>query len=221
MRRLMVWVVAVSVALALSGCQKKEEAKKPAEPSQAKPEPTPEEIAMELRAAFQPVAAFVDTGGAIPQELKDQALSQLRTGKAKHQGTANGKKALAKIGDECEDKIKQASEAKLWYKVLLYCEALETLEPSNTVFVRYRDRATKEINKPRVTVKGIITDETTGSTNVSLQIYDPPTGKTETIWMREGEEHKKLRLIRIIGVNRGVEMEYLETGDKFEVPWRK
>ena len=50
-----------------------------------------------------------------------------------------------------------------------------------------------------------------------IEVYLPESGKVHNIRVRQGDEFHGLRFVKIIGKNRGIEFEHLETGDRFEV----
>ncbi len=53
--------------------------------------------------------------------------------------------------------------------------------------------------------------------NVLIDVTLPETGDTHRMTVREGEEFHKLKFVQILGANRGIVLEYMPTGETFEV----
>ena len=198
----------------LGGCPRSEP-KTPAKPPPPPP-PTPEEIASEIRQSLQPINAL-PPGLPVHPEINNQVRNGLRSAKNKHQTTENGKEALNMIANELKNKLTAAQEAEHWYKVVLICDVLQILSPGVPRYEKAKEKARIQINRPKVRVTGFFTDAKTEEVIVFLDVFLPETGRTESVKVREGQEFLRLKLLNIVGKNRGVNLEYLRTGDQFEV----
>jgi len=221
MNRTLALLVAVAVcATPLTGCDRKPKKPKPVPPVQAPP--TPQEIAAEIRASLRPLTALVVASDApISSDVSGQVLSGLRSGKAKHQMTENGKKALDIIAVDCNSALDSAIAAESWHAVVLACDALDIIEPNNVRTDRQRRRAQMEINRPKVTIKGFMTDEETNEVFVFLDVYLPQSKETVKERVREGQEFHGLRLVNIIGKEKGIKMQHVESGETYEIMWKE
>lgn len=142
-------------------------------------------------------------------------LDLLRREKARLQGTEDGDKSLAIVARKVDERVRQYERAELWEHVLTLTDAHLIFKPGSPKFNHTRDKAQVEIRKPRVTLKGL--PEIDGRKTVILSFYLPMTNKTYSERMTLGEEMHGARLLSVIGKDRGVRMEYLETGEIFEV----
>ena len=86
-------------------------------------------------------------------------------------------------------------------------------KPGSGKFNHTRDKAILELRKPRVTVRGL--PEFDGRKVAMISIYLPLTSQTYFERMAIGEEMHGVRLLSVFGEDRGVRMEYLETGERF------
>jgi len=71
--------------------------------------------------------------------------------------------------------------------------------------------------KPQVDIVGFFYDGTRDTDAAILDFYLPLTGETHRERVSEGEEFYGLTLVQIIGNNQGVQLEYEETGQTFDV----
>ncbi len=75
-----------------------------------------------------------------------------------------------------------------------------------------RERALTELRKPRVTLRGL--PEFDGQKIAMMSIYLPMTSETHFERMRVGEEMHGIKLLGVFGDDKGVRIEYVETGDR-------
>jgi len=222
MKRVFIPIAACWLILsAVTACTEKEKKDRDAPPPP--PPPTAQEIASEIRrASLNSLSALIaGPDQPVPASVYEQVLTGLRSGKAKHQGSKNGKEALDMIAVECNQILSRAVETESWHAVLLACDALDIVEPDNVRANRLRERARGRINRPKVTIKGFFTDAETDETKVFLDVYLPETKKTEKVRAHVGQEFYGLRLVDIIGKEKGIKMQHIETGEMFDVRWKR
>jgi hypothetical protein len=213
MYKSIVFVLLLSLAAGvLVGCPQSKTKKVEAPPPP--PPPTPEEIASDIRRSLN-VLNTLPPGLPVSPEVNNQVLGGLRSSKNKHQSTENGKKALNIIANELKSQLTTAQEAKHWFRVLLICDALQILSPGTPRYEQAKEEARVQINRPKVFRVGFFEDPV--QTTVFLTVFLPETGQTQSVKVREGQEFLGLKLVNIIGKNRGVNLEYLRTGDQFKV----
>ena len=116
---------------------------------------------------------------------------------------------------------RRAEDQELWTWVIFADEALKTLDPDHSRFDRLRERAEIRLRRPEVQITGFYEDHETGQETVFMNVYLPEENRRERVQVRPGEEFHGLRLRDIIGRNRGVELEYLEANEIFEVMHRQ
>lgn len=81
--------------------------------------------------------------------------------------------------------------------------------------------AKAELEKPQITIKGIVKDGTTGIKIALLDIYLPNQKETINDRIRVGEEKYGIKLQQVIGNDQGLLFEYGSTGETFEVMTNK
>ena len=208
------------ILIVLVGCAKPPPTKAPAPPPAPAPAPpSPEEIAAEIRPILAPIQSSLQPGVGFVDEAKGQLIAGLNAARSKHSVTENGKMALSQIAREIEDMLKQATEMKKWRVVMACVDSYEVLDPNSPKMTRPRERAMLQINRPKVKVNGFFIDQARGNdTYVSLKITNNLTRKVHDVWARVGEEFDGLRLVKIIGAQQGVSLEYMAApGDVFDV----
>lgn len=208
-------VLAVLVAiLPLSGCEQQDARDRPARPDidEAVP-PSPEEIAKKIIEDAQLNAAMPAPGSSLPPAIRQTILDLLRRDKNRLQGTEDGDRALAIVERKVDDRVRRFERAELWEHVLTMTDAHLIFKPGSTKFNHTRDKALQELRKPRVTVRGL--PEFDGHKVAMISIYLPMTSQTYFERMAIGEEMHGVRLLGVFGEDRGVRMEYLETGERF------
>jgi len=198
------------IVVACGGCEKQTPPPPPPSKAAPPPEPSAEQIAGEIR----PVLSGFWMPGA--GTIMAQGLRDART---KNEAKQNGPAALAQIGRELTDSINEARAQGRWKIVLAGIEAYEALEPGTTTFARIKEMALLQASKPKVKIKGFFTDKARDNeTYVWMEVTDPATQEPHIVKVREGEEFDGLKLVKIIGLQQGVTLEYLKIpGDFFDV----
>jgi len=110
-----------------------------------------------------------------------------------------------------DQRIPRMEDNELWDFVVVLCDVHEVFKPGSTRFARVRETAEIELRKPKITVSGI--HEKDGQVTAILKFYLPLSGETYSERPRIGEVFHGMKFVDVVGNNRGVEMEYLETGE--------
>ena len=200
--------------LPLSGCEQQAAQERPERPDIEEPAPpSPEEIAQRIIEEAQLNAPIPKRGSSLPPSVRQTILDHLRREKNLLKGTEDGDRALAIVERKVDERVRQYERAELWEHVLTMTDAHLIFKPGSSKFNHTRDKAFLELRKPRVTVHGI--PEFGGRKIAMLSIYLPMTSQTFTEEMAVGEEMHGIRFLGVFGDDRGVRMEYLETGERF------
>jgi len=215
-----VFALLLSIPLVMTGCGPSEEEveeQKQAEKPPPPPPPTAQQIAQQIINEAQLDAPIPPPGTQIPADLAAQFKGFFQQQKNKHVNTPEGREALTMVKKRVESRIRRMEQAKSWEPLLLMCEAFDVLDPGSKKFKRQKDLAVAELQKPQITIKGIVDDGTTGTKIAILDLYMPLNQKTINDRIRVGEEKYGVKLIRVIGNNQGLLFEYRQTGETFEV----
>lgn len=173
----------------------------PPEPEEP-PEPTPEEYRQQLRSMM---GSLLQPGIPLSGE---PPIIELQGRKTQLMATDNGRAALGMITRDIEDAIRLNKEEERWPKLAALCRAFRVLQPDNTRYEKTREYADLMMKRPRITVTGFM--ELDKELYVFIDLFDRETGATSSHRVREGEEfYSTMRLVRIIGNQQSVEVEYL------------
>lgn len=222
-RKLSHWAVPLSVMiliLAGEGCDK---GKIPTPPSPSgETAGTEEAITAEVEQGLKPLYEFVPTltrQTPVPAQFAQSMRQHVQQATEKYRGTQDGKEALRNVVRHLEDVLVVAREAQNGLAVLLICDLIRIVEPNNSRVARYEEWATIEKNRPVVMLRGWYVDEEEDPPviNAFVEVFLPETGEVEHLRVREGEEFLGLKFRKILGKRRGMQLEYLKTGDLFEV----
>lgn len=177
------------------------------------PEPTPEEYHQQLRGLM---GNLLMSGIQAPDDaLIPDLLSQLQAKKLQLTATENGRQSLNLITRDVEESIKVAREEERWRKISALCRVYQVFQPENTRFEKAREYADLMIKRPILVVTGFM--ELDNELYVFIDLFDPTTGKTTAYRVREGEEfHTTMRLVKIIGNQQSIEVEYLPLNYSWE-----
>lgn len=202
----------------VSGCSnvfKKAEVPPPEEPG-----PKSKEEALNLISpAIQPLRnTSVPGAPGLSEEQRQQVMMSLHNVIVTYGSNQYGKEALRELGYEVLDLAKKASASERYRLALACIEAAELLQVDSLYLKRLGPKAELMLKKPKVAVKGFVDDIEKKQLYVFLELTDHLTGKTERLEAREGDEFHDLRLVRVIGNNKAVLLEYLKMpGLFFEV----
>ena len=179
----------------------------------APPPPTPEEIASQIIADAQLDAPVPSKGSSLPPAVRQNILDLLRRANMNYSGTEDGKRALAIVSRKIDERVNTYERAQLWEHVLTYTDAHLIFNKGSKRFNHIRDRAIVELQKPRVTVRGL--PEADGQQIAMLSIYMPMTSETYFERLAIGEEMHGIKVLNVFGEDRGVRLEYLKTGERY------
>jgi len=125
--------------------------------------------------------------------------------------------------------MKKAREAGRWRKVKVLCEVYKLIQPGSDRYAKLERDAELMLARPEVQVTGFV--QTGAELYAFMEVKEPVTGVKETFKVREGEEFYRpekigsqpnnvevLRLVRIIGNQQEVEIEYKLANFLWKVP---
>ena len=205
------WIPVLALVL-LAGCESPTPRERPEAPEEPPP-PTPEELAMALMADMQLDGPLPRPGSSLTPAVRQNILDVLKQKKVELAVTVEGKRALAIVQHRLNERVRDFERAELWEHVLAYTDAHLILDPESTKFDHTRENALVELRKPRVTLSGL--PEFEGRKIAFLTFYLPMTSESHKERMAIGEVMYGIRLLGIFGRDRGVRLEYLETGERF------
>lgn len=192
----------------------------PPEPK-APPEPTPEQIAGEIRTHIATLQSAVQNNAPFPMDSVPAMAEGLRSAAAKHRLTDNGKAGIAQVSHDIEEVIRKARDIKRWKIVLGGIEAYDALVSGSSKYNRLKEQANLQLAKPSVKLKGFFTDHAANNEVYAfIMLLDPtvPGSDWQSLKVRVGEEFNNLKFLKIVGEEKGIELEYLRIpGDTFEV----
>lgn len=210
-------ILLILLVIPLTGCQDEVARDRPDRPDVGEDgeplPPTPEEVAQQIIAEAQLNAPIARQGTSLPPAVRKTILDLLRREKNRLKGTEEGDRTLAIVEAKVDERVRQYQRAKLWEHVITMTDAHLIFNPGSVKFNHVRDKALVELRKPRVTVTGI--PDFNGRKIAMLRIYMPLTSQTFSEKMSLGEEMHGIRFLEIFGNDRGVRLEYLETGERF------
>ncbi len=192
------------------------------------PEPTPDQHAENARKALGPLLGEspLPPGG---QSALDPLVSAFSGVKGQLSATENGRGGLAIIQREVEDTIKKMRDQARWRKVRVLCDVYKVLQPGSDRYAKLERDAELMMAKPEVVSTGFV--QTGADLYAFLEVSDPINGGKETFKVREGEEFYRpaklgnqpnssevLRMVRIIGNQQEVEIEYKPANFLWQIP---
>lgn len=186
------------------------------------PEPSVDEIYAEISPSIEVLKQVAEQGTAFGQVAKLQAIDAVGAAMEQHQDSANGRMALARLADEVRQICREARRGEHWKFMREATEVFGVFRRNEFFMSFYTDLAKTQLARPEVILKGFLDDLERNDTYAFLEIRILGKKKVETVKVREGEEFldppHTLKFHRIIGRNRGVELEFIAIpGDFFEV----
>jgi hypothetical protein len=218
MKRFVLCSALMALLVTIAACEKEKEPEEPPPP----PPPTAQELMSPLLTQLNETGNAIARGGPISKSARDKLLNAARTAKGSYIGQVNGEEALSRTKDEIDRRIYKCDELGLWHGVRLLVDVYKVFDPDARRYERLVRRAVDELNKPDVKITGFYMDPEVDKTFVFMQAYIPATGEILKVDpVREGEEFLPqpytLKLHRIVGNNSGIELEYVKTGERFEI----
>ena len=172
---------------------------------------TKEEVFALVSPIIEPLRKAAAPGGQLPVEAeRNMLLGQLRDAVGQYGNTDFGKAALREVGYEISEIAKKSSDQERWRMTLLCVDAYGVLSMDGKLIGRLNDRAKNMLAQPSVRVHGFLEDGDNKDLYVFLDIVDRKTGEVKKVQAREGEEFDGLRLLKVMGRNQKVRMEYLK-----------
>ena len=214
-QRALCLLAVIAMAICVTGCGEREPEVSDEPPPP--PPPTPKEIADKIITDLQLNEPLPAPGATMSKQASGNFLSAVKSAKTRNSASQDGKQALQFVSQKLDSRLRALEDNQLWEHVLTYCDAHLVLNPDSHKFDRTREKAVAELKKPRVTIAGFFYDENTAQTSVFMDFYVPTDKESHREHVRVGEEFYGLKLVAIIGNNQGVTMEYLETGQAFDI----
>lgn len=225
-KHLLVGLVCMLLLLAAApGCTPEPPPPPPPETPPPPPEPTPEQHHATMKGNL---SALFAEGGMGP-DVAAALVASFNGMKMQMSATDNGRAALGMIQRDIEDGIRSFRQQNRWVKVKACCELYKILQPGSDRYAKAERDAELMMARPTVVVTGFMKS---GSEIYSfLSVTNPETQQEETFKIREGEEFYRpakvgsqendqdlLRLVRIIGDQQSVELEYKPVNFLWECP---
>jgi hypothetical protein len=202
-----------SSLLCITGCNSSEpEVIEPTGP-QAPAPPTAQEIAQKIILEAQLDMDVPPPGARFPNTMRQNMLNILQSATTTNAADPVGKEALVHVVGRIDKRIRDFSQAEAWQHVMVFTDAHAIFQPGSKKYASLRAEAHTELSKPKVNVTGMPTIE--GRQLILLSFYIPITDKSYKERVQVGDEIHGLKVINIFGLDRGVTLEYLETGERF------
>lgn len=210
--------------VALVGCTKEEP---PAEavPVEVPPKTT-EAIFGEYNAALQPLFLAATPGSGFAFGMADPIISAFSMAKGQNSvpKEINEPAASAQIEQQVANHITKARDAEEWFALDGLLRVHAQLNPSSQRYQQLRRKTDLMMERPLVKCTGFAEIDG-GDLMAFLDVMDPKTFKITSVRVREGEEFypdaegkTTLRLVRVIGAQSGLEMEYMRVpGETWEI----
>jgi hypothetical protein len=211
-RKIVLWVVVCLLIVTVAAC-KPEPPPPPPPENLPPPEPTPEEHRQQTRMML---GALLQSGVPAPaDDLIPGVLSSLQGRKAQLSATENGRTSLGLTCQDIAEGIRVSKQEEQWRKLAALCRAFRVMEPDNTRYEKQREYADLMVKRPEITITGFM--ELDNELYVFVDLFDPANGQKTNYRVREGEEFNgNMRLIKIIGNQQSIEVEYLPLSYSWE-----
>jgi len=214
MKRLMVVTVCLA-ALFLAACEKKPAAPPPPTRKE-KPPPTQAELASQLRSTYSQATTAANANQPLADDVAGGTLGNFSNTVKRLRGVENGLGAIAEVEPQVYELAETYFEQEKWKYAILFCDLYSAINPQSEKLQRIRERSVAQRDKPKVTFKSFFADETTGEVTVFLEVQ-LSNGSVHSVTATPGDEFFGLRFTNIIGRMKGIELEYLQLGESFQV----
>ncbi|MFP6584220.1 MAG: hypothetical protein VCD00_16915 [Candidatus Hydrogenedentota bacterium] len=207
----LVSLVALCLLVVFVGCTPESEPE-PVDPN-LPPPPTAQDIAQVI---------ITEVGLDMPIPLPDQRftaaariqmMNALQTKHDLNNADPVGKEALGHVKSRVDKRIREFNNAGAWQYVMVFIDLHKILSPDSTKYASLQEDAYIQLKKPQVTLHGM--PRLDGRQVILMTFYIPATDTTFKERLSIGDEIHGLKLVNVFGNNRGVTIEYLETGERF------
>jgi len=161
-------------------------------------------------APLEAVLAAPAGKGGLSEADRTGVMSALRDSVAKYGNLACGREALHDVGFKLAEMGKKASTQERWRLALACVDAFDILQMESLTVGRLGERAKTMMEQPTVRVRGFLEDKEKNDLYVFMELVNRKTGEVEKVQAREGEEFGGIRLLKVIGRNQKVRVEYLK-----------
>lgn len=179
----------------------------------APPPPTPEQISKRVITELGLDQPLPPPGSRLLGTTRGTVLGMFTQQQATLSTSPEGQAALKIIQKVLEDRISAYERSEFWEHVVTYVDAYKILQPDSRKYVQLQEKAMRELRRPRVTVKGL--PEFEGHKMALLNIYIPLTSESYDERLSVGDEIHGIKFVGVFGNDRGVRLEFLETGERY------
>ncbi len=206
MRTFLTGVIVFVVLGAVTACNV---APPPPPPPPAEGPQTKEEVLALVRPMISPIRAALTPGAYLTDTDRAVVMGNLRGAVAQYGGTEFGRAALREVGYDIAELGREAGKAERWRLALFCVDVFDLLSMESALLKRIGERAQHMMDQPTVRVRGFLEDGANKDLYVFMDLVNRRTGEVEKVRAREGEEFGGLRLIKVLGRNQKVRVEYL------------
>ncbi len=148
--------------------------------------------------------------GGLSEAARSSVMMQLRDAVSQYGNQPFGREALRDVGYRIADMGKQASTQERWRVALACVDAFDILQMESMSVSRLGERAKTMMDQPTIRVRGFLEDKEKGDLYVFLELVNRKTMEVQKVQAREGEEVGGIRLLKVIGRNQKVRVEYIK-----------
>ena len=211
MTRLYRFGLLVCVVL-IAACSPPEEEVEEASGPEAPPPPTPQEIAQSIITELNLDMTAASTGGRLSNTVRQQMLNSLHDKVNLHNGSEDGKKAMEFVKQRVEKRIRDFSNEDAWQHVLVFIDLHKVFDPDSRKYGSLQEEAFQQLKKPKLALKGMPVLD--GQRIIILDFEFPLDNSRAQERVAIGDELHGVRVVDVFGNNRGVTVEFLETGER-------
>lgn len=205
-------VFALCLFVALVGCTPEPEPE-PVDPN-LPPPPTAQDIAQAIITEVGLDMPLPAPGQRFAGPMRSQMVNALQVKRDVNNADPVGKEALGHVKSRIDKRIREFSDVGAWQYVMVFIDLHKILAPDSTKYASLQEDAYIQLKKPKVTLTGMHSQN--GRRVIAMIFYIPATDKThKELRLAIGDEIHGLKLLNVFGNNRGVTIEYLETGERF------
>ncbi len=197
------------------GCAEPEPETPP--PPPPPPPPSAQELASKIIADVKLNDPIPTSTSVISPTVAGNMKTQLQKGLGEISGQVNNENARTIVRMAVDDRISACVDAELWTHVLALIDLHLVIKPDSKKHIANQTRAVIQLKKPVVTIKGVLTDKTTGRKKALLDFFMPLENKTYSESMLVGESMYGLRLEEVIGSDKGIILYYQEADERYEI----
>ena len=167
-------------------------------------------LVLPVLAPIERVLALAPGTGGVSETDRTVMMAQLREAVGKYGNLPFGREALHDVGYKIAEMGKKASTQERWRLALACVDAFDILQMESMTVARLGGRAKTMMEQPTIRVRGFLEDKDKGALYVFLELVNRKTMEVHKVQAREGEEVGGIRLLKVIGRNQKVRVEYIK-----------